>query len=125
MRYLNFAVVVAIGFFIFTTIYYSNKISEVNSDFSKNYWLHPKNPVLAGSYIEYVYTGKVVDSNYDGDKLVIKISNSRGEKELKLESTVKDKYLSELSSAKSDIVTVVSTHHSNGTEQVNNISFAR
>jgi hypothetical protein len=125
MKYLNIALVVAIVFFISTTIYYSNKITEINSDFSKNYWLHPNNPSLAGSYIEYIYTGKIVDSSYEGDKLVIKISNTRGEKELMLESTVKDKYLTELSTAKSDVVTVVATRHSNGTEQVNNISFAQ
>src|SRR5690606_23270068 len=100
-----------------------NKVSEINSDFSKNYWLHPNNPSLAGSYVEYVYTGKVVDSSYSGDKLIVKISNSRGEKEFILDSVIKERYLEGLSTARSDVISIVSSRLPDGFEQVNNISF--
>lgn len=123
MKYLNIAVVVSVIFFVAARVFYENKITDINTDFSKNYWLHPNNPALTGSYLESIYTGQIVSSTYQGEDLQVKIGNSRGEKSFVFSGDLKDQFLTGILT--SNVLNVTVVKDSTGSEQVNNLSFVQ
>ncbi len=108
-------------FFAFSSVYYTNQVSIVNTDFTKNYWLHPNNPALSGAYIEKNISGVILDSVYVEDSIRITISNAFEQRDFLIPESLKDKYLEGIKVT--GRISILQAEYTGGSTEILDINF--
>ncbi len=108
-------------FFVFSSIHLTNQTSIINTDFTKNYWLHPSNPALNSSYIEKTIIGGIQDSEYVENSIRITISDGTEQRDFLIPESLRGKYLEGIKVTGRIIIT--QAEYADGTTEILDINF--
>ncbi len=109
------------SFYLITLVNYNSTVTAVNTDFSKNYWLHPRNPVLSGSYVENTFVGGIQTARYQDQGLEIIVSNGQEERSFIIPELLVSEYLE--GSQETGRVSIVEANYNDGNKEILDISF--